>query len=78
VVAHHVGNLAVGARRVVRVETTPLTLLRLLDKAVHLTAIDVGDGVHIAVRAAAVDVSRVVKRLVASPALCRVRDADVE
>jgi len=59
VVAHHVGLVA-AAGRVVGLRAPLATFLGLGDEAVHLAAVDVGDGIHLAVRSAAVDVVGVV------------------
>jgi hypothetical protein len=80
VVAHDIGiRRALGADRVVGIllaSPAPCDL-RLSDEAVHLAPVDVGDRIRGAVRAAGVEIVRVVKRLLAST-LQRIGDADCE
>ena len=80
VVTHDIGiRRALGADRVVGIllaSPSPRDL-RLCDEAVHLAPVDVGDRIRGAVRAAGVEIVRIVKRLLAST-LQRIGDAHCE
>src|SRR5579884_1591231 len=77
VVAHHVRAAAGRAGRQVGVDAAPDAALRLGNEAVHLAAVDVGDGVGGRVRPAVVEVGGVVVGVDAGVVL-GVGDADGE
>ena len=56
VVAHHVRGSRIGAGRIGGIQATLASRLGLADEAVHLPAVDVGQGVDGGVRPAAVDI----------------------
>jgi hypothetical protein len=62
VIAHHIRCPGRRARWIVRIGTFLLRLHRLPDETVHPPTVDIGGGIRLAVRSAAVDIERVVVR----------------